>query len=78
MLLQNENYTIGFSYLFAGVYYIHIHDIHKSCLFSHHDNLFLLCNLFESPRGQMGFFNDVPWQIIAIYIINGIVLVNWH
>ena len=22
----------------------------------------------ESPRGQMGFFNDVPWQNIAIYI----------
>ena len=25
---------------------------------------------FESPRGQMSFFNNVPWQNIAIYIIN--------
>ena len=25
---------------------------------------------FESPRGQMFFFNDVPWQNIAICIIN--------
>ena len=24
---------------------------------------------FESPRDQMGFFNDVPWQNIATYII---------
>ena len=30
ILLQNENYTIDFSYVFAGIYYIHIHDIHKS------------------------------------------------